>query len=68
MLIGDIDDNSHDAESRRLRRLQAMRYMFEDDLGRPPVTMEELRDWMGIQHLDQLQIRMKLFTRQDTRI
>jgi hypothetical protein len=66
MLIGDIDYDNHDAESRRLARLQAMRYMFEDDLGRPPVTIEELRDWMDIQHLDQLQIRMKLFTHEDT--
>ena len=32
--------------------------MFEEDCGRGATTVEELREWMGMQYTDQLQIRM----------
>jgi len=46
------------ANSRQLTRTRALLDMFEEDRGRPPKTIEELRDWMGAQYIDQLQIRM----------
>jgi len=58
MLNVVIDDLSRDAEKRRLERLEAMLEMFEEDRGQPAATMEELREWMGAQALDRLQIRM----------
>jgi hypothetical protein len=58
MLNAVIEDLSRDAEKRRLERLEAMLEMFEEDRGRPPATMEELREWMGAQYLDRLKIRM----------
>jgi hypothetical protein len=53
-----IDDISRDEKKKRLERLKAMLHMFEEDRGRAAVTMEEFRDWMGAQCLDQLLIRM----------
>jgi hypothetical protein len=32
--------------------------MFEEDRGRSASSMEELRDWMDTQYVNQLQIRM----------
>ena len=32
--------------------------MFAEDCGRQAASVEELRDWMGAQYTDQLQIRM----------
>jgi hypothetical protein len=45
-------------EERRTLRLEAMLDMFEEDRGRSAASMEELRDWMGAQYLDRLQLRM----------
>jgi hypothetical protein len=47
-----------DADRRRLQRARALLEMFEEDCGRGAATVEELRDWMGAQYTDQLQIRM----------
>ena len=46
------------ANSRQLTRTRVLLDLFEEDRGRPPKTIEELRDWMGAQYTDQLQIRM----------
>jgi hypothetical protein len=43
---------------RRLQRARALLEMFAEDRGRRASTIEELRDWMGAQYTDQLQIRM----------
>jgi hypothetical protein len=32
--------------------------MFEEDRGRQAANVEELREWMGLQYTDKLQIRM----------
>ena len=45
-------------DRRRLKRARALLEMFEEDCGRRAVTVEELREWMGAQYTDQLQIRM----------
>ena len=50
--------NIASADQSRLIRTRAPLEMLEQDRGRPPKTIEELRDWMGAQYLDQLQIRM----------
>ena len=47
-----------DTERRRLTRARALLEMFEEDCGRGAATVEELREWMGMQYTDQLQIRM----------
>ena len=47
-----------DAERRRLLRARALLEMFEEDCGRRAATVEELREWMGAQYTDRLQIRM----------
>jgi CHAD domain-containing protein len=47
-----------DTERRRLKRARALLEMFEEDCGRRAATVEELREWMGMQYTDQLQIRM----------
>ena len=47
-----------DAERRQVQRLEAMLDMFEEDRGRSAASMEELRDWMGAQYVDRLQLRM----------
>ena len=47
-----------DAERRQARRLEAMLAMFEEDRGRSAASMEDLREWMGTQYVDQLQLRM----------
>jgi len=52
------DSMSGDAECRQALRLEAMLDMFEEDCGRPAASMEELRDWMGAQYVDRLQLRM----------
>jgi hypothetical protein len=49
---------SGDAERRRLQRARALLEMFEEDCGRRAATVEELREWMGAQYTDRLQIRM----------
>jgi hypothetical protein len=49
---------SNDADRQRLQRARALLEMFEEDCGRRASTVEELRDWMGRQYTDQLQIRM----------
>jgi hypothetical protein len=48
----------HDAERRRLTRARALLEMFEEDRGRQAANVEELREWMGLQYTDKLQIRM----------
>jgi hypothetical protein len=48
----------HDAERRRLTRARALLEMFEEDRGRQAANVEELREWMGQQYTDKLQIRM----------
>ena len=48
---------SHD-DRRRLQRARVLLEMFEEDCGRRASTVEELRDWMGAQYTDKLQIRM----------
>ena len=48
----------NDDDRRRLQRAQALLEMFEEDRGRRAATVEELRDWMGAQYTDQLQMRM----------
>jgi len=53
-VLSDRDD----AERRRLKRARALLEMFEEDCGRGATTVEELREWMGRQYTDQLQIRM----------
>jgi hypothetical protein len=45
-------------DRRRLQRARALLEMFEEDCGRRASTVEELRDWMGAQYTDKLQIRM----------
>jgi hypothetical protein len=50
--------NSEDDKRRQTLRLEAMLDMFEEDRGRSAASMEELRDWMGAQYLDRLQLRM----------
>jgi hypothetical protein len=52
------DAISRDAERRQALRLEAMLDMFEEDRGRSAASMEELRDWMGAQYLDRLQLRI----------
>jgi hypothetical protein len=52
------DAISRDEERRQALRLEAMLDMFEEDRGRPAASMEELRDWMGAQYLDRLQLRI----------
>jgi len=47
-----------DAERRRLKRARALLEMFEEDRGRQAANVEELREWMGLQYTDKLQIRM----------
>jgi len=47
-----------DAEQRRLKRARALLEMFEEDRGRQAANVEELREWMGLQYTDKLQIRM----------
>jgi len=47
-----------DAERRRLKRARALLEMFEEDCGRRAANVEELREWMGLQYTDKLQIRM----------
>jgi hypothetical protein len=49
---------SEDDKRRQTLRLEAMLDMFEEDRGRSAASMEELRDWMGAQYLDRLQLRM----------
>ena len=49
---------SEDTDRRRLKRARALLEMFEEDCGRQAATVEELRDWMGAQYTDQLQVRM----------
>jgi hypothetical protein len=44
-------------DRRRLKRARALLEMFEEDRGRRAMTVEELREWMGAQYTDQLQIR-----------
>jgi hypothetical protein len=52
------DAISRDEERRQALRLEAMLDMFEEDRGRSAASMEELRDWMGAQYVDRLQLRM----------
>ena len=47
-----------DTDRRRLKRARALLEMFAEDRGRQAATVEELRDWMGAQYTDKLQIRM----------
>ena len=47
-----------DTDRRRLKRARALLEMFEEDCGRRAATIEELREWMGAQYTDQLQMRM----------
>ena len=49
---------SEDDKRRQTLRLEAMLDMFEEDRGRSAASMEELRDWMGAQYVDRLQLRM----------
>jgi hypothetical protein len=49
---------NEDTDRRRLTRARALLEMFAEDCGRQAATVEELRDWMGAQYTDQLQIRM----------
>jgi hypothetical protein len=49
---------SRNTDRRRLKRARALLEMFEEDCGRRAVTVDELREWMGAQYTDQLQIRM----------
>jgi len=49
---------SRDEERRQALRLEAMLDMFEEDRGRSAASMEELRDWIGAQYLDRLQLRI----------
>jgi hypothetical protein len=53
-----IDNSSRDVDKRRLQRARALLEMFEEDCGRQAATVEELREWMGAQYTDQLQMRM----------
>jgi hypothetical protein len=53
-----IDVTGRDADKGRLTRTRALLEMFEEDRGRPAATIEELREWMGGQRIDQLQARM----------
>lgn len=52
------DHTSRDVERRQLQRARALLEMFEEDCGRRAATVEELREWMGAQYTDRLQIRM----------
>jgi hypothetical protein len=47
-----------DEERRRLKRARALLEMFEEDRGRRAANVEELREWMGLQYTDKLQVRM----------
>lgn len=58
MLRQAIGYASRDTDKRRLKRARALLEMFAEDRGRQAATVEELRDWMGAQYTDQLQIRM----------
>ena len=58
MLNKHIDNPNRDAVEGQRQRLEALRDLFEEDRGRRPATIKELRDWMGAQCLDQLQNRM----------
>ena len=58
MLNNATDPAGSGADRRQLTRTRALLGMFEEDRGRPPKTIEELRDWMGAQYIDQLQSRM----------
>jgi hypothetical protein len=52
------DAISRNEARRQALRLEAMLDMFEEDRGRSAASMEELRDWMGAQYVDRLQLRM----------
>ena len=58
MPTGAIEYADCDVDRTRLTRMRALLEMFEEDRGRPAATIEELREWMGAQYADQLQIRM----------
>jgi hypothetical protein len=58
MLNNATDHDGSAVVRTQLTRMRALLDMFEEDRGRPPNTIEELRDWMGAQYIDQLQIRM----------
>jgi hypothetical protein len=58
MLNKAIDYAGCDDDRRRLQRASALLEMFEEYRGRRAATVEELRDWMGRQYTDQLQMRM----------
>jgi hypothetical protein len=58
MLNHATDRTGSGVDRRQMTRTRALLDMFEQDRGRPPKTIEELRDWMGAQYTDQLQIRM----------
>jgi CHAD domain-containing protein len=45
-------------ERSRLKRARALLEMFEEDCGRRAANVEELREWMGLQYTDKLQVRM----------
>jgi hypothetical protein len=53
-----VEVAGRDADKGRLTRTRALLEMFEEDRGRPAATIEELREWMGAQRIDQLQARM----------
>jgi hypothetical protein len=49
---------SGNADRSRLKRARALLEMFAEDRGRQACSVEELRDWMGAQYTDKLQMRM----------
>jgi hypothetical protein len=57
-MLNNATDHAGGGAVRRMTRTRALLDIFEEECGRPPKTIAELRDWMGAQYLDQLQIRM----------
>ena len=58
MLSEAAEQFGRGVDRRPLQRARALLEMFEEDCGRRAATIEELREWMGAQYTDQLQIRM----------
>jgi hypothetical protein len=51
------NENDRDAEW-RLRQARALLDLFEEDSGRPAVTMDEVREWACAQDQDHLVFRV----------
>ena len=56
-----VGSGESDAKTLRLKQAHAMLNLFETDLGRVPVTLEEIKDWAYAQEDEQLRSRVDRF-------